>query len=106
MRGEPNRFLQRWERHTAAVREGVLTYTVFPGGDGPFVGYTRLDGRPIAPSDAHRYLAAAGHEHAALKLLGEQPSPSLCISSRGTGWNSPAPAVQPTRGSTRSGSPR
>jgi hypothetical protein len=71
-----NRFLDSWELHTATVPAGVLSYVVFPGGGGRFVGCTRLDGRSIAPSEARRYLTAAGHEHAALAFVGEQP-PSL-----------------------------
>jgi hypothetical protein len=34
--------------------------------------------RPVdLTTDAHRYLADAGHEHAALRFLGEDPAPLL-----------------------------
>jgi hypothetical protein len=74
VRGVANEFLETWEQHSAMVPAGLLTYMVFPGGARPFVGCTRLDGRPISPTHAHRHLAEAGHEHAALKFLGKQPS--------------------------------
>jgi hypothetical protein len=66
-----NAFLDSWQHHVVDVDAGELAYIVFPGPP-PFMGASKLDGRSIAPVEAQRLLAAAGHEHAELGCIGDE----------------------------------
>jgi hypothetical protein len=63
-------YRDRWDRRTATTPAGELAYVVCPGPE-PFIGSARLDGRPIAPLDAHRVLELLGHADAGLCYLGD-----------------------------------
>jgi len=63
-------FKVRWLERTVATGGGVLTWTEYPGRGRTFVGCTKLDGREIAPTDAHRLLVTVGHPAAELDCLG------------------------------------
>ena len=63
-------FRDPWQDHTVAVDAGTLSYTVFPGPQ-PFISATSLDGRPLAPVNAHELLEQAGHEHTDLGFIGD-----------------------------------
>jgi hypothetical protein len=81
MRGDNRRLLDTWRRCEVDTDTGRLEYTVFPG-PVPFVGCTRLDGVPIAPTDAQKVLAQLGHEHATMKFMGDgsiRPTPRLSM---------------------------
>lgn len=62
-------FKQHWRQRTVETDAGTLEWTVFPGPT-PFVGCTRLAGRPISPVDGHRLLADIEHPAAELDLIG------------------------------------
>lgn len=63
-------YRDRWDRRSTTTPAGELTYVVCPGPD-PFIGSARLDGRPIAPEDAHRALQHLGHADAGLRYIGD-----------------------------------
>ena len=56
-----------WRRRRRADVHGVP-------GPPPFFGCSRLDGKPIAPAEAHRLLEQVGDEHAARPYIGDGPS--------------------------------
>lgn len=76
--GDIRRFLDTWQLHTVATPAGELAYTVFPG-PVPFVGCTKLNDTPIAPTDGRRLLAELGREHAGPRFMGDG---SITVSPR------------------------